>query len=197
MLVSAIHQLESVTGMHMSFPSWTPFPPPTPSHPSTLSQSTGLSPCVTQNILNCYPFFHVLCAVLSRSVTSDSATPWTVAHQAPLPMRILQARILEWVAMPSSTGSLQPRDWTQVSCIAGGFFTIWATGEVHLFYIWKCIGFHATVSIHPTLSFPHCVHKSVLYVSPLLPCKKVHWRRLSRFHMQALVNEANICKNSH
>ena len=34
---------------------------------------------------------------------------------------ILQTRILEWVAMPSSRGSSQPRDWTQVSCIAGGF----------------------------------------------------------------------------
>ena len=32
---------------------------------------------------------------------------------------ILQARILEWVAMPFSRGSSQPRDWTQVSCIAG------------------------------------------------------------------------------
>ena len=37
---------------------------------------------------------------------------------------ILQARILEWVAMPSSRGSSQPRDRTQVSCIVGGFFTI-------------------------------------------------------------------------
>ena len=37
---------------------------------------------------------------------------------------ILQARILEWVAMPSSWASSQPRDQTQVSCIAGGFFTI-------------------------------------------------------------------------
>jgi len=39
---------------------------------------------------------------------------------------ILQARILEWVAMPSSRGALQPRDQTQVSCvscIAGRFFT--------------------------------------------------------------------------
>ena len=38
---------------------------------------------------------------------------------------ILQARILEWVAFPSSRGSSQPRDQTQVSCIAGGFFTNW------------------------------------------------------------------------
>ena len=33
---------------------------------------------------------------------SHFATPWTVAHQLPLSMGILQARILEWVAMPSS-----------------------------------------------------------------------------------------------
>ena len=40
---------------------------------------------------------------------------------------ILQARILEWVAIPFSRGSSQPRDQTQVSCIAGRFFTVWAT----------------------------------------------------------------------
>ena len=40
---------------------------------------------------------------------------------------ILQAKILEWVAFPFSRGSSQPRDRTQVSCIAGGFFTSWAT----------------------------------------------------------------------
>ena len=42
---------------------------------------------------------------------------------------ILQARILEWVAFPLSRGSFQPRDWTQVSCTAGRFFTSWAKGE--------------------------------------------------------------------
>ena len=41
----------------------------------------------------------------------------------------LQARILEWVAFPFSRGSSQPRDWTQVSQIAGRFFTSWATRE--------------------------------------------------------------------
>ena len=43
---------------------------------------------------------------------------------------ILQARIPEWVAFLSSRGSSQPRDRTQVSRIAGGFFTSWATREV-------------------------------------------------------------------
>ena len=72
------------------------------------------------------------CAVLSQVwlfVTSR-----TVACQASLSMGILQARILEWVAMPSSRGSSQPRDWTQVSWIAGGFFTIWATRKAQEYW---------------------------------------------------------------
>ena len=42
---------------------------------------------------------------------------------------IVQARILKWVAFPFPRGSPQPRDRTQVSHIAGGFFTSWATRE--------------------------------------------------------------------
>ena len=42
---------------------------------------------------------------------------------------ILQARILEWAAFPFSRASSQPRDGTQVSHIAGGFFPSWATRE--------------------------------------------------------------------
>ena len=41
-------------------------------------------------------------------------------------------RILEWVAYPFSRVSSQPRDWTQVSHIVGGFFTSWATREAPL-----------------------------------------------------------------
>ena len=62
--------------------------------------------------------------MLSYSVMSDSVTPWTVACQAPMSMGILQATILEWVAMPFSRESSQPRDQIQVSHIAGRFFTI-------------------------------------------------------------------------
>ena len=42
---------------------------------------------------------------------------------------IFQARILEWVAIPFSRESSKPRDQTQVSCMAGRFFTIWVTRE--------------------------------------------------------------------
>ena len=50
------------------------------------------------------------------------ATPRTIDCQAPLSMGIFQARILEWVDMPSSGGASQPRDQTWVSRIVGRFF---------------------------------------------------------------------------
>ena len=40
---------------------------------------------------------------------------------------IFQARVLEWVAISFTRGSSPPRDWTWVSCMAGRFFTNWAT----------------------------------------------------------------------
>ena len=61
-------------------------------------------------------------------------TPWTAALQAPLSMGILQARILEWVAISSSRRSSQPRDWTQVSRTVGRFLTSWATRETHEYW---------------------------------------------------------------
>ena len=64
-------------------------------------------------------------------------TPWTVAHQAPLSMGFLQARTLEWVVIPFSRGSSQPRDWSQTSCFAGRFFTAVSPGKPHaLVYLW-------------------------------------------------------------
>ena len=47
---------------------------------------------------------------------------YKLSHQA-------SPRKLEWVAYPFSSGSSQPRDQTQVSCIAGGFLTVWASRE--------------------------------------------------------------------
>ena len=53
----------------------------------------------------------------SHSVVSNSLWPPYTVH------RIIQARILEWVVFQFSRASSQPRDWTKVSHIAGGFFT--------------------------------------------------------------------------
>ena len=63
---------------------------------------------------SCVEFFASLC---------------TIALQAPLSMGILQSRILEWVAMPSSKGSSQTRNRTHVSHIVGGFFSIQPPGK--------------------------------------------------------------------
>ena len=68
-----------------------------------------------------YIFLNILLVLCAWSLcwVRLFVTLWTVARQAPLSMGILQARILEWVVMPSSRGSSQPRDQTQVSHIAG------------------------------------------------------------------------------
>ena len=73
-----------------------------------------------------YIHINICVCVCSQSLSHVRlfATPWTVARQAPLSMGILQATVLEWVAMPSSRRSSQSRDLTQVSRIAGGFFAI-------------------------------------------------------------------------
>ena len=61
----------------------------------------------------------------------DHSPPGTSVHG------ILQARILEWVTIPFSRGSSQPRDQTHVSHIAGKFFTIWDTREAHEYWSGK------------------------------------------------------------
>ena len=50
---------------------------------------------------------------------------------------ILQARILEWVAMFSFKGSFGSRDRAWVSCVAGRFFTVWAIREAHIKGLYK------------------------------------------------------------
>ena len=71
----------------------------------------------------------VLCLVTQLCLTycnpMDCSLPGSSVHG------ILQATKLEWVAVPSSRASSQPRDWIQVYCIASGFFTVWATREAN------------------------------------------------------------------
>ena len=62
-----------------------------------------------------------LCLILCNPV--DCSPPGSSVHG------ILQARMLERLAVAFSRGSSWPRDRTQVSCNAGGFFTAWATRE--------------------------------------------------------------------
>ena len=56
-------------------------------------------------------------------------TPWTTGLPGSSVHGNLQTRILEWVPIFFYRGSSRPRNWTQVSCIVGRFFTVWATRE--------------------------------------------------------------------
>ena len=85
---------------------------------SSISHTQPMMVCVCAQSLQFCP---TLCDIMDWSPHPHP--------QAPLSMRILQARILQWVAMPSSRGSSQSRDRTQVSHTAGRFFTVWATRE--------------------------------------------------------------------
>ena len=86
--------------------------------------------------LKSYNMLLSFCFVVSHSVTSDSmqlhrlySPPASSVHG------ILQARILEWVAMPSSRGSFPPRDQIKVSHNAGRFSTIWDTREARWVFV--------------------------------------------------------------
>ena len=68
---------------------------------------------------------------LTLSDPTDCSLPGSSAHA------IFQARVREWGAIAFSTfsrGYSQPKDWTQVSCIAGRFFTVWNSREAP--FIW-------------------------------------------------------------
>ena len=68
-----------------------------------------------------YDLFTQLCLALWEPM--DCSPPYSSVHGT------LQARIFEWVSIPFSRGSPQPRDWTWVPHIAGRLFTSWDTRE--------------------------------------------------------------------
>ena len=93
----------------------------------------------------------------------DGSPPGSSVHE------ILQARTLDWVAISFFRGSSQPRDWTQVSHIAGRFFTIWASRKSPphwLCFIIKELGFYKKCFDHRMQEkfwFPF--HSSVFHIN--------------------------------
>ena len=80
-----------------------------------------------------FPSPEILCALLPQlcptpGSSTDCSPSGSSIHG------ILQARILEWVAISLSRGSSWPSHWTQVSCITGRFFTVWATREATIYF---------------------------------------------------------------
>ena len=79
-----------------------------------------------------------VCVLVAQSCPSDPmdcSLPGSSVHGF--------SRQEKWVAIPFSRGPSRPRDQTQVSCIAGGFFTLWATREAQIqFYIYIRLFFY-------------------------------------------------------
>ena len=83
---------------------------------------------------------------------------------------ILQARILEWVAFPFSRGFSQPRDRTQVSCIAGRFFSCWATAaHKEMQEYWTIIGDSFASCLLTFFPLPQAPPSALSFFLPLLP----------------------------
>ena len=105
---------------------------------------------------------------------------WTVARQAPLSMDILQARILEWVAMPSSRGSSWPRDRTCLLCLLH-----WQVGFLPLASPGKHLPHQSTLSTSYSEIYlgwgvdgaSGFLHLWLLLVEPLWGC----WKQLVQF----------------
>ena len=105
---------------------------------------------------------------------------------------ILQARILEWVAIPFSRGSSNSRDWTQVSCIAGGFFITCVTREAQAFasipLVICLIKYLFTMTILITSITESPCWTEVCVAGQLTPSGCFPGRHLSRSgHLQALM----------
>ena len=99
-LISALQQSESATCIHISPFPWISFPFRSPWS-------------IEYRVLCAIQRSEVKVKVVQSCLTLCNPMDYTVCG-------ILQARILEWVAFPFCRGSSQPRDQTQVSCIAGG-----------------------------------------------------------------------------
>ena len=119
--------------------SWAPQPPPDSSGPGLLT-GASLTTCfqwhVRKGWKDAWNETHFIfgsvkmCKAISHSVMSDSCNPMNCSPLSSSVHGILQARILESVAISFSRGSFRPRDRIQVSCTAGRFFIVWATGMI-------------------------------------------------------------------
>ena len=104
---------------------------------------------------------------------------------------ILQARVLEWVAISFPRGSSQPSDWTRVSCIVGGCFTIWATQAAcvtNLDCILKSRDITLSTKVHlvKAMAFPVVIYGCESWTIKKADCWRIDvfelwcWRRFLR-----------------
>jgi len=109
--------------------------------------------CLVTNTSTSYIYMYVCMKGLNPGLLHCRKILYHLSHTA-------SPRILEWVTYPFSWGSSQPRNWTRVSCIAGRFFTSWATREGHICVCMCMCVFHMYLQASST-SLSAC-HLSIL-----------------------------------
>ena len=92
------------------------------------------------------------------SLVQPFATPWIAAHQDPLSMGLPKQGYWSGLLFSSPRGSSWPRDWTQVSCLAGRFFTVWAIVQIWPAFRKNIVS--PTVKKFNSHSTSHCCHSS-------------------------------------
>ena len=141
---------------------------------SLLSQASFHQPLV------CYLWWWHLwvgqCLVPQSHLSLCSPMNWS----PPGCLRILQARIMEWVAMPFSRGYSPSRDGTQVSCIAGGFFTSWTTREAWWHRYCDAIFIQHVLEVVYQFLAPCNYHKALTH------CNKCDFSRATTWPIQAM-----------
>ena len=116
-------------------------------------------------------------------------------------------RILEWVAYPFSSGSFRPRNWTGVSCIAGGFFTneLWGKPYTHTYiYMWNWITLLYTWNLiqYCKLPFVQSLSHVWLFATPWTTALQaslsftISWSLLKRMPTESLMpsNHLILCR---
>ena len=91
---------------------------------------------------------------------------------------ILQAKTLMWVAIPFSRGSSQLRGWTQVSCIAGRFFTIWATRKGSVLISNAMVGENRHAGIKQDIPSWFWTDSTVRRYTSLSNSENVYWSKV-------------------
>ena len=127
---------------------------------------------VCVHVLNLYLRMCVCSVTLVTSVMLDSLWPYRLSPAGSSVHGVLQARILEWVAMPSSRGSSRPKDWSCISCHYRQILYLWATREaqqtsrrfpisLHVFKSPRLAHAFPSALLHPSTSSPSRLNSNI------------------------------------
>ena len=134
-------------------------------------------------------YMYIWSEVLVTQLCPTLCDPMDYSPPGSFVLGILQARTLEWAANSLSRGSSQFRNWTQVFCIVGRFFTIWVTGET--LYIQGFLSIDIGEGNGNPLQYS-CLENSVAKEPDGLLSMGSHSRtRLTRLRMHACIGEGN------